>query len=441
MNVLIAVEQDQVSSYFRVFRSDSYCMSRAWSMRALAFVCLGTALFAAPLGAAASSRTMINADLVLEIDGRKVFPIGFTLPPPPDATTPEGRNGIEELAAAGATFMRTGAQSGDWDEATIAREQKWLDAAARTGMHCMPFLRERSHVSDEAQAAKLREVVARFRNHPGLGAWKGDDEPEWGKRPIEPLVRAREIIKAEDPNHPVVIIHAPRGTVESLRRYNVTGDVVGLDIYPIGYPPGAHSLLPNKHISMVGDYTRMMITVAEERQPVWMVLQIAWSGVIKPGKTLRFPTFPEERFMTYQAIINGARGLLYFGGHLEASLSAADQKYGWNWTFWRRVLRPVIEEIGAHSPLYPALVAPDSKLPITCRTSGIELRVREVGDEIFLLACKREGETVQAEFTGLPASLGTGEVMFESPRKVDAKDGKFSDWFGPFEVHVYRFKR
>jgi hypothetical protein len=345
-----------------------------------------TAIAALYLGAltlpAASSHTTINSDLVLEIDGKKIFPIGFTMPPLPDGTTPERKNAIEELAAAGATFMRTGAQGGDWDDATIAREQQWLDAAARYGLHTMPFLRERSHVADDAQAAKLREIIARFKNHPGLGAWKGDDEPEWGKRPIEPLVRAREIIKAEDSYHPVVIIHAPRGTVESLRRYNITGD------------------------------------------------------------TLRFPTFPDERFMTYQAIINGARGVFYFGGNLAASLSEADKPYGWNWTFWRRVLRPVIEEIGAHSPLYPALLAPDSKLPIACRAKGIEFLVREVNGELFVLACKREGETVQAEFTGVPPSVSAeaGEVMFESPRKVEAKNGKFSDWFGPFEVHVYRFK-
>src|SRR4051812_45950668 len=79
----------------------------------------------------AASHTTINADLVLEIDGRKIFPLGFTMPPPPDGTTPEGKNAIEELAAAGATFLRTGAQGGDWDDATIAREQQWLDAAAR----------------------------------------------------------------------------------------------------------------------------------------------------------------------------------------------------------------------------------------------------------------------------------------------------------------------
>jgi hypothetical protein len=171
-----------------------------------------------------------------------------------------------------------------------------------------------------------------------------------------------------------------------------------------------------------------------------MVLQIAWSGVVKPGKTLRFPTFPEERFMTYQAIINGARGVFYFGGNLAASLSDADKPYGWNWTFWRRVLRPVIEEIGSHSPLYPALVAPDSKLPVTCPAPGIEFLVREINDEVFVLACKREGETAQVTFSGLPKGPKMGDVMFESPRTVEVKDGKFTDWFGPFEVHVYRFK-
>jgi hypothetical protein len=41
----------------------------------------------------------------------------------------------------------------------------------------------------------------------------------------------------------------------------------------------------------------------------------------------------------------------------------------------------------------------------------------------------------------LPATFSAGEVMFESPRKVEVKDGKFTDWFGLFEVHVYRFRR
>jgi hypothetical protein len=71
---------------------------------------------------------------------------------------------------------------------------------------------------------------------------------------------------------------------------------------------------------------------------------------------------------------------------------------------------------------------------------GIEFCVRESGGDLFLLACKREGATTQATFSGLPETVTGGEVLFESPRKVEIKAGKFTDWFAPFDVHVYRFK-
>jgi hypothetical protein len=248
-------------------------------------------------------------------------------------------------------------------------------------MHCWVFLRELGSVPEgnATHEAMLRKVVNAFKDHPGMGVWKGEDEPEWGKKPVPPLVRAREIIREIDLKHPVAVTHAPRGTVESLRRYNAAADITGADIYPIGYPPGSHSLETNKEINMVGDYTRKMLQVAEGKMPVWMILQIAWSGVIKPGKVLRFPTFAEERFMVYEAIIDGARGLIFFGGNLKQAMNERDAALGWNWTFWKRVLRPVIEEIGEQSALYPALVAPESKLPIKCNSAGY--RVLREGSE------------------------------------------------------------
>ncbi len=338
--------------------------------------------------------------------------------------------------------MRTGAQSDGWNDATFEREQKYMDAAARYGFYCWPFLREDACLSTEAREAQLREILRRFKDHPGLGLWKGEDEPEWGKVPLPPLLKARELIKEIDPNHPLVIIQAPRGTVETLRAYDGCGDIVGADIYPISYPPGIHSLLTNNTLSMVGDYTRRMMAVADGKMPVWMVLQISWSGVLNPGKTLRFPNFAEERFMTYQAIINGARGLAYFGGHNLKAMSPEDQKLGWNWTFWNRVLRPVVEEIGRKSPLHPALIAPNSSLPIKATgADGIEWCVREANGDLFILACKSTPGTAKVEFTGLPPTAGTAELLYESPRTVDAKNGKFTDWFAPYEVHVYHFKQ
>src|SRR5438128_500355 len=216
-------------------------------------------LVPSPLAAATGNKVTINSDLVLVVNGEKVFPIGFTMPPPPDGKTPEGKNAIQELGEAGATFLRTG---GRWTEENLEREQRYLDAAARYGLHCLPFLREFASVSSDADEAKLRQMIKRFKDHPGLGAWKGTDEPEWGKHPIAPLVRAYQVIKEEDPNHPVVIIHAPRGTVESLKKYNGTADILGADIYPISYPPGSHSLLTSRNISLVGDHTGIMTEVA-----------------------------------------------------------------------------------------------------------------------------------------------------------------------------------
>lgn len=390
------------------------------------------------------SKVVVGPNGVLVVDGKPTFPIGFTMPPPPDGKTPDGRDGFAELRSAGATFLRTGVMAHPWNDEAIEQEQRWQDAAARNGMHCWVALADLGTLKpeDANKEARLRRVIERFRGHPGMGVWKGVDEPEWGKQPAEGLIRAYQIIHELDPNHPVGVTQAPRGTVKTLRPYNAAADIIGADIYPVGYPPGAHSLLPNKEISMVGDYTRTMMEVGEGQRPVWMILQIAWSGVLPPNKTLRFPTFAQERFMAYQAIINGARGLIFFGGHITKAMPEEDAALGWNWTFWRRVLRPVIEEIGDKGPLYPALVAPNSMVQLEVTDGeGIEWLVRETEGAIFLLACKREGATVRATFRGLPDWVGSADVLFESPRKVEAKNGELLDWFAPFDVHVYRFSK
>jgi hypothetical protein len=261
------------------------------------------------------------------------------------------------------------------------------------------------------------------------------------KKPAAQLLSAYRIFKEMDPNHPVIVIQAPEHKALPLEDYVPAGDIMGMDIFPIEYPPGRHGDFPNKEISVVADCTQWISKIANGK-PVWMTLQIAWTGTSGPGKTLRMPTFPQTRYMAYAAIVNGARGINFQGGERERSLNERDAKLGWNWTHWRKVMKAVAAELGENSPLQPALVAADSKLPI--KLSGardIEFRVRDVGDEIYILAAKREGATVKATFSGLPAVEPIGTLMFEEPRKVEIKGGAFEDWFGPNEVHVYRIKR
>jgi hypothetical protein len=400
------------------------------------------------------TKVVLTPEQVLSINGRKVFPIGFTIPPAPDAKTPDGKLALEEFREAGATFIRTGpmrdVEQGKkfaaWDAEWAEREKLYMKAAARAGMYCAPFLKELAEIDAKhpEREEKLRHVVRFFKNNPGLGVWKGADEPQWGKLPVPALVRARQIIHEEDPNHPLWIVHAPRGTVDELRAYDATYDIGGVDVYPVSYPPGRHlaETDTNRDISVIGDYMKKMLLVTDGRKPVWFTLQIAFSGTVPPKHPLRFPTFPQQRFMTYQAIINGARGLVYYGGNIAPTLSDRDQPYGWNWTYWEHVLRPVVEEVGDKGPLAAALCAANSKLPVKVNATPIELCVREVGRDVFVLACSRDPQkTAQVQFTGLPNDMGDGNVLFESPRKVATKNGSFSDWFAPYDVHVYKFPR
>src|SRR2546427_8191453 len=75
---------------------------------------------------AVAASLAINPDNVFLIDGRPVFPIGFTKAPPPDAKTPAGRDAWRELAANGAVFHRCGP-----DERTL---RLLLDRSAQAGI-------------------------------------------------------------------------------------------------------------------------------------------------------------------------------------------------------------------------------------------------------------------------------------------------------------------
>ena len=85
---------------------------------------------------------------------------------------------------------------------------------------------------------------------------------------------------------------------------------------------------------------------------------------------------------------------------------------------------------------------PTLPLPITfsgTTAPDIEFCVREAPPYIYLLACKRETNTVNVTFSGLPSDVNGGDVLYESPRTVTVQNGQFTDTFAPFDVHVYRF--
>jgi hypothetical protein len=418
-----------------------------------------------------ASVTIDRATGCLVIQGQKVFPLGLSEAPALGSQTPDGKDGWAEVASAGVNFVRSGFR--EWNlqqiEAQIAEERGRMDAAATRGLYCWPRLGNSGNLPAPAAggAASVAEqllvkVANGLKTHSALGAYKGVDEPAWGGVAADGLKRANARLKQVDADHPVVITQAPLGSVADLVPYRSSFDITGADIYPVAYPPGRHSDLSNRDISVVGDVTKKMVDAAGGK-PVWMTLQIAWSGILPtqqaPDRVARFPTLHEERFMAYQAIINGARGLIFFGGQLTPVMRPRDAKSGWNWTFWELVLRPLVVELTSPSVL-PALVAPRAQAAVKTSAADVELTARQTMDFLHVIAVRRTGTTSRVTFTGLPrkrdgTQLTSGQVMFEyaqdplSPplqsdkqqfRYVKVENGSFKDWFGPHDTHIYRFR-
>jgi hypothetical protein len=409
---------------------------------------------------------------VLVVEGDKIFPLVLSDGPPLGAKAPDGQDALAELAAGGANFIRAG--RGIWSpesiDQQIAAEREVLDAAAAHGLRCWLQLGNVPDLPARGFAAKeqlLTEIVGQLKDHPALGAWKGVDEPANPNRPARVpaagLVRAYRKLRETDPDHPVVITQAPVSTPAQLAPYRPAFDITGADIYPVSYPPGKHVGGRNRDIGVVGDITRKMVRAAGDK-PVWMTLQVAWSGVIPteqhPANVPRFPTLNQERFMVYQAIVNGARGLAFFGGHITQVARPTDAQAGWNWTFWDRVLRPLFGELTSPS-VAPALVAPAAPKAVKASSKGVEVVTREAGGFLYVIAVRRGSGTSRVGFSGLPRRrdgqpIKGGEVLFEyvqeplpppvdpskqTFRTVGAANGGFRDWFAQHDVHVYRFQR
>jgi len=393
----------------------------------------------------------------LLVAGKRVFPLGLSDPPPVDSSAPGGQPAWAEIASAGANFTRNYTV---WTRESAAEDlisvRHQLEAAQRHGLQL--WLALAGIDNNLAHTALLNDIVNTLKSHPGLGVWKGADEPAHGHIPAAGLVAVRKHLQTLDPNHPIAIIQAPRApapvgstrdkplTVAAVKRYAAACDIHGIDIYPISQPPGKHAggRPVNTDISVVGDMTRL-IARTSARKSIWMTLQIAWSGVLPPKNRLVFPTLPQARFMAYDAIVAGARGLFFFGGHLTHAMNARDKQLGWNWTYWKNVQRPLLEELSdaAHTA---ALTAPLAKRAVKANATDVAVSARQAGGFFYVIAVRRNPSRKGAiRFTGLPAGVTHGTVLAHpggNPvRHVTAKRGAFSDP-SPFAAHnarVYRF--
>ena len=59
---------------------------------------------------------------------------------------------------------------------------------------------------------------------------------------------------------------------------------------------------------------------------MWTTLQVCASGSYDSSGRFVLPTFAQERYMLYDAILNGARSLAFYGGNNPNCWTASDRR-------------------------------------------------------------------------------------------------------------------
>ena len=380
-----------------------------------------------------NTKFSIDDDGMLVLNGKRIFIIGTY-------HLPKGNEPYAQLSDAGYNYVHVNAS------------QEALDAAQKNGLLAWITTGNLKDSTDSEGAKRIIELVRKFKTHPALLCWEMQDEPAftWNSAELrvkpEPLIQTYNLIKKEDPEHFVYTNHAPVNLISTLKKYNPSTDIVAVDIYPVIpygirityalYPDGLQGDLLNTYISQVGEYTNKMKAVVEYGKPVFLVLQgFAWEMLRKEGdrdsSMIKYPSYEESRFMAYNAIIHGANGVNYWG-------TAYTPQPSEFWDDLKKVTRELsdLQEVLSTHSIEMNIAKEYHELRYSVDT-GVEILVKKLKGKTYLLTANTDKNPVKVTLSGLNI-FNNAQVLYEN-RSLVVQNGKLTDLYKPFDVHIYEF--
>jgi hypothetical protein len=257
----------------------------------------------------------------------------------------------------------------------------------------MPGARHAPVKKIETQGDADRGLIRRIemmKDHPAVIAWYMNDESSVSHIPR--LERQYRILKEMDPEHPawsVLFQH------DQIRMYVDTCDVIGTDPYPIALKP----------IGIAAEYARDTVSGFFGRA-VWQVPQaFAWKWWIENANENdhRFPTKEECRSMVWQAIANGANGVVqYCFGTMWDRMSKDEFAEAW------REQCEIGAEVTKFIPVLLAEPAPNA----TGYPAGVSGRAWLHDGATYLLVVNETREAKSVSLT-LPDTFGSAKAMLD----------------------------
>jgi hypothetical protein len=271
------------TAYFEIFMIQKNVCTVVISLALGSFFWMGSPLL--PLASCAQAHTVkLRADGVVLKNGRPFFPIGF-YHVSWDATPAEQLKHLKKIAAA--DFNLVHASATDLQSyANFLREANTLGVSVISEHHFDPVT-----------------FAQRFKDEPAVLAWSLADDVDNGKRTPAQVMTLHRKIQAADPDHPTYI----SGYSKGLQQFAQCADILGRQSYPIRQHTAAELSSVYPEMTEISS-----VLVGQPPRTLFANLQIFPWAIAKPGQQGDVPDPLEVRNMTYQALLGGAKGILYY---------------------------------------------------------------------------------------------------------------------------------
>ncbi|QKW10444.1 hypothetical protein HUT18_32545 [Streptomyces sp. NA04227] len=260
--------------------------------------------------------------------------------------------------------------------------------------------------------------VQKYKGHPSLLGWYINDETPPDTE--GPVVRPRYASVVEnDFDHPAYSVDYRVWPGDLTQEVT---DAYGTDNYPIKGEPtdGPH------HV-----YTSTAAAVRERPgSAVWTVIQLHNLGNYGHFG-VRAPNLAEVRSMSWQAIVAGANGLIYYS-RFDMERDAAGESY-------RTLLDRAKAVVSQISTLSPVILSADRAESVrVAHSDDLEWTTRAHEGHDYLFVVNRSGAARTVSFTG--RGNDKAEVLFEG-RELAKKGGRFTDRLEGLGVGLYRLSQ
>ncbi len=292
------------------------------------------------------------------------------------------------------------------------------------------------------------------RTHPAIVGWMHGDEPDNAQSlgagkgygpPILPekIQRDYERIRSTDPTRPVLLNlgqgvawdnYIGRGVrrnhPEDYPLYAKGTDIVSFDIYPVVHekPEIAGKL------EYVARGVERLMQWTGGAKTVWNCIEC--THISNPNVRA---TPAQVRTEAWMALIHGSRGLIYFVHQFkpvfkEAALLDDPEMLGAVTAINRQIRE-----------LAPALNSPSLTNAVTVVSSAPDVplawMMKQRDNRTWLFTVNMRSQVTRGTFTLRGQTSGARVEVLGESRQLMIADGKFSDEFQPYEVHLYQFSK